>query len=105
MPEYKRVRDKDTRATYSVVSSAFDGDLMDELDEPAVNGNGDPLPPGDIPAGLLGYAGMSLAELRDAVDVHNETAPEGARLSKSGSKSDLIAALDGAVTTTTEENI
>jgi hypothetical protein len=103
MPEYKRVRDKDNPSTaYSVVASAFDPALMDEVDEPAVNGNGDPLPPGDTPSGVLGYEGMTVAQLRDAVDARNATAPEDAQLSKSGSKADLIAALTGAVTTTEE---
>lgn len=105
MPEYLRVRDKDNpTSVYSVVAAAFDPELMDQLDEPAVNGNGDPLPPGETDlAGVLGYDGMTVAQLKAAIDAHNAGAPEDAQLSKSGSKADLIAALTGAANTT-EEN-
>lgn len=104
MTDYLRVRDKDNpTSVYSVVAAAFDPELMDQLDEPAVNGNGDPLPPGETPAGVLGYEGMTVAQLKEAIDAHNAGAPEDAQLSKSGSKADLVAALTGAANTT-EEN-
>lgn len=45
MPEYIRVRAKGTGHHYSVVASAFDPEIHQELKQDAVNANGDPLPP------------------------------------------------------------
>ena len=46
MPDYLRVRENGTGHEYSVVASAVEPDNHKVLDdEPAVDGNGNPLPP------------------------------------------------------------
>jgi len=45
MPEYVRALDQDTGAEVSVFRSELDHGNYRELDAPALNANGDPLPP------------------------------------------------------------
>ena len=44
MPEYLRVKDKDTKHEYSVVASAHDPEFQTVLDKPATQADGTPLP-------------------------------------------------------------
>lgn len=50
MPEYVRVKDKDTGHHYTVLAQEVENnpDAYQVLKQPAVNANGDPLP-GEIP--------------------------------------------------------
>lgn len=45
MPEYVRVKAKDTKHELSIVASAFDPEAYDEIDKAATNADGTPLPP------------------------------------------------------------
>lgn len=45
MPEYVRVKDKQTKHEYSVVASAVNEDAHQVLKRPATNPDGTPLPP------------------------------------------------------------
>lgn len=44
MPEFVRVRDKDTKHEYSVVASAVDPEFQTVIDKPAAHSDGTPLP-------------------------------------------------------------
>lgn len=45
MPEFVRVRDKDTKHEYSVVDSAVDPAAHEVLKEPGAEPDGSPIPP------------------------------------------------------------
>ena len=45
MPDYIRVKAKDTKHELSIVESAFDPDAYDKVDKPATSADGTPLPP------------------------------------------------------------
>ncbi len=44
MTDYIRVKDKQTGHEFSVPADTFDGDAMTELDRPATDPGGEPLP-------------------------------------------------------------
>ncbi|HET8614289.1 MAG TPA: hypothetical protein VFL94_02105 [Actinomycetales bacterium] len=45
MPDYIRVKQRDTRHELSIVASAFDETAYERLDKPATKRDGTPLPP------------------------------------------------------------
>lgn len=62
MPEYVRVRDKDTRGVYTVLAQEVEvnPDAYEVLKRPAVNSCGDPLP-ADPPESTSASTGQSAA--------------------------------------------
>lgn len=96
MPEYVRAYDVDTDTEASVFRSALDHGNYEEMDESAVNANGDPLPARrrSEAAPETGYAAHTVVDLKAEIDRRNADRVEEQHVPSSGNKSDLIAALE-----------
>ena len=98
MPEYVRVKDKDTRHEYSVVASAVDPEFHTVLKKDAANADGTPLPAKhyvDLSSRTDLYESRTVGDLKDELARRNATRPADAQLEVGGqgNKPDLIAAL------------
>lgn len=96
MPEYIRVRVKDTGAEHTIAKpSAVAEDVFEVLDEDAADVNGEPLPPkiADSKPQPEGYEAATVAEIKAEIDRRNADRKADDQISTQGNKPDLIAAL------------
>lgn len=100
MPEYIRVYDEELDRNLTIVKpETLDTSVYELLDEPAVDHVEQPLPPefdvrrhGAPPPSP--YEASTVKELEAEIDARNADRPEEQHISKSGNKSDLVAALE-----------
>lgn len=92
MPEYIRVRVKDSGTVQSIAKpAALDEDAYELLDAPAIDHNGRVLAP--VIAAAPTYEDMTVADLKGQIEQRNQGRDEADQISASGNKPDLIAAL------------
>ena len=92
MPDFIRVRFKDSGTEQTIARPhAIDPELMEVLDEGAVDRNQRPLPPKVKSA--PGLEDRTVTDLKEEIARRNQGRDEADQISASGNKSDLIAAI------------
>ena len=92
MPEFIRVRFKDSGTEQTIARPhAIDPELMEVLDDEAVDRNGRPLPP--VVKSAPGLEDLTVPQLKDEIARRNDGRDEADQISASGNKPDLIAAI------------
>lgn len=93
MPEYIRVRFKDSKTEQSIARpSAIDTDAYEVLEEKATDRNGRLLPPKIATAPT--YADRKIDDLKGEIERRNQGRDEADQIPATGNKPDLIAALE-----------